>query len=134
MNFDSKENGAKKTFLAKSSMNIMYPNGEDVFMVLNHETKSWLLEESMFVSFDGWSLSLRIMLEGKAFLAKWKHQYHVSQWEECVQSPKELRLLQESNFVPLDRWTLILGEWWKEKLFSQSKALISCIPAWRSWL
>ena len=51
-----------------------------------------LLEEAMFSSFNGWTLNLRKMVDGKAFLKKPKHQYHVSQWRERVcdiQSEKE---------------------------------------------
>ena len=40
-----------------------------------------------------------------------KHQYHLSQWGECVygaQSLKERRLLMESVFIPIEKWTIIL--------------------------
>ena len=51
------------------------------------------------------------MVGRKVFFMKPKHQYHLSQWGEWVygaQSWKQSRLLWESMFVPIDRWTLIL--------------------------
>ena len=47
----------------------------------------------------------------KVFVKKPKHQYHQSQWGECVydaQSWKERRLLCESIFILIERQTLIL--------------------------
>ena len=42
--------------------------------------KEWrLLQELKFRSFDGQTLIKREMVEKKSFLAKPKHQYHVSQ-------------------------------------------------------
>ena len=51
------------------------------------------------------------MAERDVFLMKPKHQYHLSQWGECVygaQSWKERRLLCESMFIPIERRTSIL--------------------------
>ena len=51
------------------------------------------------------------MVEREVFLKKPKHQYHLSQWGECIygtQSWKKERLLHESMFIPIDRQTLIL--------------------------
>ena len=50
------------------------------------------------------------MVEWKAFLAKEKHQNHISQWDECVcaQSQKVRRLPLESKFIPYDGGTLVL--------------------------
>ena len=39
MNFDSKKNGGTKLFLQSQSTNIVYPNDENVFMVLNNKRK-----------------------------------------------------------------------------------------------
>ena len=36
----------------------------------------------MFAPSHEWTLIIREMVEGKAFLANWKPQYHVSQWGE----------------------------------------------------
>ena len=51
------------------------------------------------------------MVEGDVFLMKPKHQNHLSQEGECVynaQSRKEMRLLCESLFIPIERRTSIL--------------------------
>ena len=51
------------------------------------------------------------MIESEVFLMKPKHQYLLSQWGECVygaQKYKLRRLLRESVFVQINRWTLIL--------------------------
>ena len=42
-----------------------------------------LLYESVFVQLDGWKLILKIV-EKEVFLINPKHQYHLSQREECV--------------------------------------------------
>ena len=56
------------------------------------------------------------MAEREVFLMKPKHQYHLSQWGECVygaQSWNEGRVLHESVFFPIEKWTLIqkMAEW-----------------------
>ena len=51
------------------------------------------------------------MVEKEVFLIKRKHQYHLSQWGECVyvaQSWNEKRLWCESVFIQIGKWTLIL--------------------------
>ena len=51
------------------------------------------------------------MAEREVFLMKPKHQYHLSQWKECVygaQSWYERRLLCEFMFIPIEKRTLIL--------------------------
>ena len=51
------------------------------------------------------------MLERDGFLLKPMHQYHLFHWEECVydaQAWKEKRLLYESMFIPIERWTSVL--------------------------
>ena len=86
-----------------------------------YRAQSWkekrLLCESVFVPIDKQTLTIKN--DGKErFLMKAKHQYHLSQWRECVygtQSQKERRLLSESVFDPIDKWTLTLKKWWKEK-------------------
>ena len=53
------------------------------------------------------------MVERKAFFAKLKHQYHVSQWGEhdgSAQSQKEWRLFLELSFISIDGQTLILSK------------------------
>ena len=47
----------------------------------------------------------------EVLLMNLKHQYHLPQWEECVygaQSWKDRKLLCESMFIPIERWTLNL--------------------------
>ena len=56
------------------------------------------------------------MAEGDIFLMKPKHPYHLSQWGECAydaQSWNESRVLRESVFFPIEKWTSILkmAEW-----------------------
>ena len=51
------------------------------------------------------------LVEREVLLSIPKHQYHLSQWGECVygaQSWKRRWLLRESMFIPIDRWTLAL--------------------------
>ena len=53
------------------------------------------------------------MVEGKAFLANPKHQYHVSQFGEhdcSAHNKKQLGLSQVSKFVSFHGWTLIIGK------------------------
>ena len=59
---------------------------------------------------ETWTLFLK-MVERDVFLMKPKHQYRLSQWGECVygaQSWNEGRVLHESMFFPIEKWTLIL--------------------------
>ena len=68
-----------------------------------------LLYESVFVLSDTRTLIPK-KIERKAFLMEPKHQCHLSQQGEGVygsSSLKEMRLLHESMFIPIDRWTLI---------------------------
>ena len=51
------------------------------------------------------------MIKREVFLKKPKHQYHLSQREQCIygaQSWKERRFLYESIFITVERWTSIL--------------------------
>ena len=60
------------------------------------------------------------MVEREAFLMKPKHQCHLSQWVTRIYSAqlwKEKRLLFESMFVPIDRWTLILRKMGEKNFF-----------------
>ena len=76
--------------------------------------QSWnqwrLLCKSMFIPIERQTLILK-MAEREVFLMEANHQYHLSQWGECVcfaQSWKERRLLCEPIFIPIESWTLIL--------------------------
>ena len=60
------------------------------------------------------------MVESEVFLMKWKYQYHLSQWGECVygtQSFKERKLLHESLFISIDKWTLSTKKWQEVKFY-----------------
>ena len=51
------------------------------------------------------------MIIREVFLMKPRHQYHLSQREDCIygaQSWKERRFLYESMFIPIERWASIL--------------------------
>ena len=80
-------------------------------MVPNSEKKwDYYVNPSLFIPIDRRASILR-KVKRKVFLMKPKHQYHLSQWEECVygaQSWNERGLLCESLFVQIDRRTLIL--------------------------
>ena len=57
---------------------------------------------------------------GKKTFSCQTNQYHACQWEKCVynvQSQKEQRLLWESKFVLLHKWTSTLSRLGKKKLF-----------------
>ena len=69
-----------------------------------------LLCESMFIPIERWT-SILTMVEKHVFPMKRKHQNHLSQREEWIygaQSLKERRLLCESKFIQIERWTLVL--------------------------
>ena len=99
-------------------------------MIHNHEKKrdyhvnlclSKLTNEFWF-----WKMGGR-----EAFLMKPMHQYHLSQWGEWVydsQSWKERRLLHESMFIQIDKWTLILKNGEKRSFSDETKASMSFIP------
>ena len=58
-------------------------------------------------------------MERKVFLTKPKHQCHLSQWGEWVygaQSWKEKRLLCESVFILIGKWTLTKNDGKKDFL------------------
>ena len=70
-------------------------------------------------------------MEREAFLMKSKHQCHLSQYRERVygaQSWKEKRLLCESLFVLIDRWTLILKNCGNKSFLNETKESMSYIP------
>ena len=71
------------------------------------------------------------MVGSEVFLMKLKHQCHLSQLVERAyntQSWKEIRLLPEFLFIPIDKWTLILKNYGKWGFSYESKASISFIP------
>ena len=77
----------------------------------------------MFIPIEIWTSILK-KGKRKVFLARPKHQYHLSHGGECVydaQSWKERRLLCESMFIPIERWTSILKIAEKEVLLLNPK-------------
>ena len=67
------------------------------------------------------------MVGKKAFLMKPRHQCHLSQWGEWVfgsQSWKERRLLCESLFIQIDKWSLILKNGGKKSFSYETKLSI----------
>ena len=64
----------------------------------------------MLIPIERWTAILKMAIR-EVFLMKPKHQYHLSQRDECVydaQLWKERRLLYESKFIPIEGWTSIL--------------------------
>ena len=79
-----------------------------------YNAQSWkekrILYEFTFIPIKRWTSILKMVIR-EVFLLKPKHQYHLSQLGECVydaQSWNETRLLCESMFIPLERYTSIL--------------------------
>ena len=81
MNFNYKENGGKKSFSYLTKASILYPNERNVIAV--SVTKRMEIIKSIQVCpLSQWTLIIRTIAEGKAFLAKPKLQYRVSQGDE----------------------------------------------------
>ena len=77
------------------------------------------------------------MVEKQVFLMKPKHQNHLSQWVGMVygaQSWTKKRLLCESMFVPIEKWTLILKNGGKRSFSSETNELMSFIPTSREFM
>ena len=85
--------------------------------------KRRLFCESTFILIERRTLILKKVIR-EVILMKPKHQYHLSEREECVydaQSWKERRLLCESTFIPIERWTSILKMAIKEVFLMKPK-------------
>ena len=115
------KNSEKKLFLWNQSINVIYPNEENVFMVPNREIKrdyyihpclSQLTDEFWFQKNYG----------KKSFLIKPMHP-NEEKW-----------LLHVPKFVSIDERNLVLRKWWKEKHFLWTKASMSSIPKSRMCL
>ena len=111
----------KQVFLMKPKQRIhLSQRGE-----CDYGTQSWkkmrLLCESMFIPIEERASILKLV-EREVFLIKPKHQNDLSQREECdygAQSWKKKRLLFESMFNPLERWTSISKKrffFWKQSI------------------
>ena len=117
-NFDCKENGGEKMFLAKPNTNIMYPNKKNIIVVPNHK-KGRLLCKSKFVSFDR-----QIWFYGKCGKNNFSSQTKVSTSYILIRRTwlgypitKKWRLLWETKFVTFDRWTLTIRKMVERKAF-----------------
>ena len=76
------------------------------------------------------------MVDGEVFLMKPNHQYHLSQRRECIygaQSWKARKLLRESMFITIDRWTFILKNRGKWSFSYKIKASI-LLSQWGEWI
>ena len=76
----------------------------------------------MFVSFHGWTLIKRKMVERKAFLTNPKHQYLVSQYgeEDChANNTKNRDYFEYPSLPPLSNELWLKRKWSKEKLSLQ---------------
>ena len=84
MNFDFEESGGKKTFIPKPKHQNCVSWWKEHVYLPNHKKKYRLSRESKFVTFNGWPLILRKIMEVKAVLTNPKHQNRSSQWQECI--------------------------------------------------
>ena len=105
-------------FLWNQRINIVYPN-----------------EENVFFQIDRQALILK-MVDSEVFLMNPRHQYHLSQWGECVygaHSWNEKRLLFECIYP--NRQTNIISKNGSKRSFScEIRASISFIPIRRMCL
>ena len=108
-NFNSK-NGNKRSSSCETKASISLIPMRSTCLWCQSWKERRLLYEFVFIQIERWT-SIPKMIIGEAFLIKPKHQYHLSQQEECIygaQSWKERLLLYESMFIPIERWTSIL--------------------------
>ena len=102
-----RKKGNKRRFTYKTKASIsLIPMGK---MCLWHPNKKErrLFCGSRFIPFERCTSILKMVIK-KVFLMKPKHQNHLPHREECVydaQSWEEKRLLCESMFIPIKRWT-----------------------------
>ena len=104
------KNGGKKSFSYETKASIHLSQWGEWICGAQSLKERRLLCESVFIPIEKWTLILK-MVEREVFLMKPRHQYHLSQrgeWTCGGQSLKESRLLCESKFIPIERWTLIL--------------------------
>ena len=75
--------GARKVFLMKPKHhNHLSQQGECEYGVQSWKERR-LFYESMFIPIERWTWTLK-MVKIEVSLSKRKHQYHLSQWGECV--------------------------------------------------
>ena len=114
----------KKAFLMKPKRQCHLSQwGECVYRAQSWKEKR-LLWEHKFIPIDEQTFIIRKIIERKPFLIRPKHQCHLSQegeWVYSAQPYKEKRLLCESVFIPIDRWTLILKNGRNGSFFYETK-------------
>ena len=119
MNFDYKENGIKKVFIAnwKHQCHLSQCREHDSSA---QSLNNWrLLWESKFDLFHGYTLIIWNMVERKAFLPNLKHQYHVSQWYENVGVPitEKNGIIKSIQVCPISLWTLTISKMAEREAF-----------------
>ena len=119
INIDSKENGGMKSFSYQTkSSNCVYQWGECVYSAQSQK-KQRILQESMLLKLDGWTLILRRMVELKAFLAKLKHQIMYTNEENVfiVSNHKKKKDYYENQVCPIWQVNIDLKENGGKKAF-----------------
>ena len=127
MNFYSKENGGKKSFPCRTKASILC-----ILIVPSHKMNEDYNENPSLSHLTD-DFDYKENGGEKAFLAKPKHQYHVSQWGEhdcSVESQKEWRLIWKSRFLSFDRWTLILWKMVERKASRAKQKLQYHVSQW----
>ena len=122
-------------FLWNQSINIIYPNAENVFIVPNHEKQKRLLCESVFILIDRWTLILK----------KWGSKFFL--WNQSINSFIPMRRMNLQ--CPINKRNEIIMRIWvypnwkaifnskngrKRSSSYETKALISFIPLRRMGL
>ena len=128
MNFDSKKLWEEKFFVWNKSINSFVPMRR---MSLQHPIINRKKIIMQIYVCPNWQTNISSkMMESEAFSTKPKHQCHLSWWvgqAYGAQAWKEKRLLCESVFVPIDKWTLIVKNGRKWSFSYESKTSISFI-------
>ena len=84
--------------------------------------------------YPSWKTIINSKSRKRSFCYETKSSIHLSQWGEWIcgaQSLKEKRLLCESVFIPIERWTLINGR--KISCSYVTKASIH-LSQWEEWI
>ena len=81
-NFNSKS-GRKRSFSYENNASIHLSQKREWICGFQPLKEKWLLCESMFIPVERQTLIPKLV-ERKVFLIEWRHQYHLSKWEEGV--------------------------------------------------
>ena len=113
----------REVFLMNPMHQFIYPNEEKEFVVPNHLKRG---DYYVNLCLSNWKTNFNSKNGRKViFPLKPKHQYHLSQWVECVYSVKswkKMRLLRKSVFTPIDRQNLIIKKGGKWSFTCETKA------------